>query len=258
MNASNHYRNFHSNHLRNPLLLKQATQDPTFTMPSISRPRIHGSQSTASRWPLWVWAAIGIGIGLLIAVMLIFKGRGDYDFYKADSDGVAPAAAGPGYAPLPVPGDEAPQVMTNDPVVGSDGLFSGSSKPFIIDSPAPIAPPPAQTAPAPATPSVPAGSGTTASSSQADSLPVAIPDLSPAPEYPAEAYRNGESGTVRVRATVDPNGNVAQAQIELRSSSRALDRAALDAVKRWKFKPATRNGQRVQSDIIVPVEFNLQ
>ena len=35
-----------------------------------------------------------------------------------------------------------------------------------------------------------------------------------------------------------------------------LDRAAMEAVRRWKFKPAVRGGQAVAAEVIVPLEFN--
>ena len=35
-----------------------------------------------------------------------------------------------------------------------------------------------------------------------------------------------------------------------------LDRAAMEAVRRWTFRPATRNGQPVTATVIVPLEFN--
>ena len=36
------------------------------------------------------------------------------------------------------------------------------------------------------------------------------------------------------------------------------DRAALEAVRRWTFKPATRNGQPIVTDVLVPITFNPQ
>ena len=38
--------------------------------------------------------------------------------------------------------------------------------------------------------------------------------------------------------------------------NRYLDRAAMEAVRRWKFKPAVRGGQAVAAEVIVPLEFN--
>jgi len=41
------------------------------------------------------------------------------------------------------------------------------------------------------------------------------------------------------------------------SQSRDLDRAALDAVRRWRFRPAQRDGQPVAGTVVVPIEFKL-
>jgi protein TonB len=40
--------------------------------------------------------------------------------------------------------------------------------------------------------------------------------------------------------------------------SRSLDRAASDAVRRWRFRPAVREGQAVAGTIQVPITFNLE
>jgi protein TonB len=42
------------------------------------------------------------------------------------------------------------------------------------------------------------------------------------------------------------------------SRSRLLDRAAADAVKRWRFRPAQRDGQAVSGQVQVPISFNAQ
>ena len=36
---------------------------------------------------------------------------------------------------------------------------------------------------------------------------------------------------------------------------RVRARAALEAVRRWRFKPATQGGQPVVADVIVPLDF---
>ena len=38
---------------------------------------------------------------------------------------------------------------------------------------------------------------------------------------------------------------------------RELDRAALSAVKQWRFQPALRDGTQVASTVMVPVQFEL-
>lgn len=80
----------------------------------------------------------------------------------------------------------------------------------------------------------------------------------PKPTYPPDAYRAGEEGTVTVRAQVDELGNASDVTIIKRSGSRVLDRAAMNEVRKWKFRPAIRNGKTVSSSIQVPVDYRLE
>jgi protein TonB len=113
-------------------------------------------------------------------------------------------------------------------------------------------PPPAPIAePAPATPgAAPATTG--------NSQPMPIAGQSPPPSYPAAALRAGETGTVVVRVDVDATGYPNNATVIQRSGSRDLDRAATDAVRRWRFTPAQSNGQPVPGSIEVPFDFKTQ
>ncbi|QWP74962.1 TonB family protein [Lysobacter sp. K5869] len=77
----------------------------------------------------------------------------------------------------------------------------------------------------------------------------------PAPRYPATALRRGEGGTVVLRVNVGADGRADEVAVTRRSGSRDLDRAALSAVRDWRFKPATRNGREVASVVQQPVEF---
>lgn len=82
-----------------------------------------------------------------------------------------------------------------------------------------------------------------------------IASRSPEPRYPATALRRGEGGTVVVRVNVGADGVPDEVAVARRSGSRELDRAALTAVRDWRFKPATRNGREVASVVEQPVEF---
>ena len=82
-----------------------------------------------------------------------------------------------------------------------------------------------------------------------------IPGQSPKPAYPREALRGGEGGLVVLRVTVGPDGKPTKVDFARRSRVRELDRAAHDAVMRWRFTPAVRNGKAVSSTVLVPVEF---
>jgi protein TonB len=66
-----------------------------------------------------------------------------------------------------------------------------------------------------------------------------------------------ETGTVRVLVTVGADGVPTDVSVESSSQSRDLDRAALDAVRKWRFRPAQRGGQAVAGSVVVPIEFRL-
>jgi protein TonB len=59
----------------------------------------------------------------------------------------------------------------------------------------------------------------------------------PAPAYPPEALRAGESGEVVVEFTVNPDGSVSNPRVVRANPPRTFDRAALNAVRRWRFQP---------------------
>jgi protein TonB len=81
----------------------------------------------------------------------------------------------------------------------------------------------------------------------------------PAPAYPREALRNGITGTVLLEVLVDVDGSPLKVTIHRSSGNRELDRAAqLQVQKRWRFRPASRNGAAVQAIGIVPIDFKLQ
>lgn len=77
------------------------------------------------------------------------------------------------------------------------------------------------------------------------------------PEYPVEAYRRREEGTVLVGASVGVDGRPVRVDVIRRSGSRALDQAAADAVRQWTFEPAVRGGRKVAADVEVPVTFRI-
>jgi protein TonB len=78
-------------------------------------------------------------------------------------------------------------------------------------------------------------------------------------EYPAIARTRHIEGVVGISALVDEKGNVADAKVVAEVGGRAgLNEAALDYVKKWKFRPATLNGVPVKVWTTVNVSFKLQ
>lgn len=78
------------------------------------------------------------------------------------------------------------------------------------------------------------------------------------PRYPETALRRGIEGTVMLRLRISGSGEVLSAEVTSSPDpSRALDRAAIDAAKKWRFEPARRNGRPVEAWHRVPLEFTI-
>lgn len=80
----------------------------------------------------------------------------------------------------------------------------------------------------------------------------------PVPVYPAEARENGWEGRVILHVQVGADGRAAAVRIARSSGFGSLDRAALSAVRRWRFRPATRSGVAVAAAVLVPIRFRLR
>jgi len=75
------------------------------------------------------------------------------------------------------------------------------------------------------------------------------------PKYPPTEARQGVGGTVVLIISIDGNGNVLDVSVEKSSRNRNLDRAAMDAARKWRFRPAMAGGKGVPSRVRVPVDF---
>jgi protein TonB len=62
---------------------------------------------------------------------------------------------------------------------------------------------------------------------------------------------------VTLLVLVGVDGSVKDVQVDKSSGFRELDRAAMETVRRWRFNPTVRNGQKVEGYARVPVNFNL-
>ena len=81
-----------------------------------------------------------------------------------------------------------------------------------------------------------------------------VPVRTVAPEYPSEMRREGINGVVMVKCTIDEQGNVADTNV-VKSSNAEFDRYAIDALKKWKFKPASEDGKAITISVTIPVKF---
>jgi periplasmic protein TonB len=142
-------------------------------------------------------------------------------------------------------------------------------------APTPTAPTAAATTPAARNATPPAASPSVTMYSQTGSAAIAaLPPAAPpgpltrtaiprggyqvTPSYPATARRLGIAGTALLRVFVDAEGRVGDVVVKQSAGHPDLDRAAADAVRRWRFEPARRGAETVAMWVELPVEFQLR
>jgi protein TonB len=92
-------------------------------------------------------------------------------------------------------------------------------------------------------------------------VPVRNPDQLPRllqrvrPDYPHQAFVDKIEGTVVLEIVIDSTGRVAHTRLVV--SIPALDAAAIDAVRRWVFAPAIKDGRPVATVATAPVRFQI-
>jgi periplasmic protein TonB len=75
------------------------------------------------------------------------------------------------------------------------------------------------------------------------------------PKYPSNARRNHIEGTVLLQAEIGTDGNIQN--LKLISGEPSLARAAIKAVKQWKYKPYLLMGKPVAVETQITVDFSL-
>lgn len=78
------------------------------------------------------------------------------------------------------------------------------------------------------------------------------------PTYPSSLLSKGISGRVLISCTIDATGKVIGTTIKSSSGHPDLDKAAINAVNRWKFKPGTKGGKPAKSVAVVPFNFEVK
>ena len=76
------------------------------------------------------------------------------------------------------------------------------------------------------------------------------------PHYPREAQKMGIQGDVILQATIDTKGNLAN--LKVLQGDPILVKAAVDAVKQWRYRPYILNGEPVDVDTTIKVQFHLR
>lgn len=76
-----------------------------------------------------------------------------------------------------------------------------------------------------------------------------------APQYPPEAGRARIEGTVVLMAVIGADGSVKDVRVE--SGLPILAQAAMDAVKQWRYRPYLLDGEPVEVDSRITINFTL-
>ena len=77
------------------------------------------------------------------------------------------------------------------------------------------------------------------------------------PQYPRAELLSGVEGYVKVRFTVNEDGTVSKPRVVESRPPRVFDRAALTAIKKWKFRPKVINGVAMKQDGVQIIDFKL-
>ena len=75
------------------------------------------------------------------------------------------------------------------------------------------------------------------------------------PVYPAQARQMRLEGKVELQANISQSGSISD--VKLLSGDPVLGRAAMDAVRQWKYKPYFLNGQPIEIQTQITVNFKL-
>lgn len=202
---------------------------------------------------------------------------------------IAPAAPAPAAEPASPPVVE-PTPKPPTPTPPPEPVIKPQPKPVAKPRPTPVVPPPPrrvvmapETAIAPPPPVVESAPKTTPGETAATNAstpaakasdhsaavrgtPAAVSRArfnaaylnNPRPAYPRVSRRTREQGRVLLRVRVEANGAPSDVQLQKSSGFRRLDKAARDAVNRWRFEPAKRGKVAIASWIIVPIDFRLE
>ena len=113
--------------------------------------------------------------------------------------------------------------------------------------PKPAPPPEVVAKPAPAAPTPLAKTGVDISASYRGS--------NVQPVYPSWSQKNREQGTVVLRVLVKSDGTAGTVEIKSSSGYPRLDQSAIQAVKTWRFIPATRDGKPIDELYELDITF---
>jgi protein TonB len=82
------------------------------------------------------------------------------------------------------------------------------------------------------------------------------PILTPEPDFSEQARQAHYQGTIVLLIVVDKTGGVRNVRV-LKPLGLGLELKAIETVAKWRFKPAEKDGQTVDTELAVQVDFHL-
>jgi protein TonB len=76
------------------------------------------------------------------------------------------------------------------------------------------------------------------------------------PKYPESARKKNIQGVVKLDVFIRKNGSVKSAKVT--DGQKDLGKAAVKAVKKWKYKPTVLNGKQVEVETTIELKFHLK
>lgn len=157
--------------------------------------------------------------------------------------------------PQPTPPQRAPKVPAKvTPAIVAPPAQVEMPAPAVQVATVPVAPPPEVTVAGPPSPTPPAPPPRIESVGDLSSKMIRAEP----PRYPIESRRKREQGTVVLSVILAPDGSVADISVATSSGFASLDKAALVAVRRWRWSPTLRSGAPVMVRGLVEIPFILK
>lgn len=89
-----------------------------------------------------------------------------------------------------------------------------------------------------------------------DRMPEAVKRVKPT--YPEEARRQGITGRVLLRVHIDAVGSVREVLVQSAEPAGFFEVQAVEALRKWRFKPGVRLGEPVPAWLLIPIRFALE
>jgi len=220
---------------------------PAHIAPQTLPARLLAALRPGQRWFSLVVFAIALVLGLAVSAIWMHSRT----IQPVPATAGAVIAADPTHPPLPTP---MPGALSTLPPAQQQApgaaYIASSAVEAVPDAAAASGPGPSTAALEPA-----AGSPADAASSEGDREAQVIERSEP--NYPIESLNAREEGEVRLQVALDALGNVEDVRVIDSSGSRMLDRAAMESVRSWRFRPARHAGEPIASMATVSVDFHL-